>query len=143
MPWEHIGGISSAVLTGIGSVLATVLYYRHKGGKQSATTKDAHLEKFYETLNEAMASQEKRHAEAFNQIHEEQREERAQWAAERTALNAKVDRLQEQAREGDKAMHRKELEVVELRGEVKVLTERLGNAASSTSTAPIGVIQVN
>lgn len=139
MLWEYLPTIITAVLTGSGTMLGTVLYYRHKGLKQEGESENSHLKTFYETMNSALREQEKRHATDINQIREEQREERKQWALERAALNDKIDKMQEQAREDAKAIHRKDIEVVELRAEVKVLTERLKSAPHAGNASEVNV----
>ncbi len=60
-------------------------------------------------------------------VRDEQREERKQWADERTVLNSKIEKLNELIRNQDKALHSKEIEVSELRGQVNLLQSQLDN----------------
>jgi len=85
--WENAGAIIASVLTGTGGIVGTALAYRHKMRKLASASENSHLTTFYDTMNSALREQEKRHAESINQIRQEQREERAQWAAERKPLN--------------------------------------------------------
>ncbi len=58
-------------------------------------------------------------------VRDEQAEERKQWAEERKAFNLKIDKLNELIRNQDKALHAKEVEVTELRGQVNLLQSQL------------------
>ena len=137
--WEHVAPVLAPVITAAGGIAATALAYRYKMRKQESEGENAHLTTFYDTMNSALREQEKRHSDSINQIREEQREERKQWAAERIALNEKIERLQELRAQDAKAIHSKEIEVVELRGEVKVLTERLNSSNTSLHPAEVQV----
>ena len=58
-------------------------------------------------------------------VRDEQAEERKQWAEERKSFNLKIDKLNELIRNQDKALHAKEVEVTELRGQVNLLQSQL------------------
>ncbi len=58
-------------------------------------------------------------------VRDEQAEERKQWAEERKTFNLKIDKLNELIRNQDKALHAKEVEVTELRGQVNLLQSQL------------------
>lgn len=58
-------------------------------------------------------------------VRDEQAQERKQWAEERKAFNLKIDKLNELIRNQDKALHAKEVEVTELRGQVNLLQSQL------------------
>ena len=58
-------------------------------------------------------------------VRDEQAEERKQWAEERKAFNLKIDKLNELIRNQNKALHAKEVEVTELRGQVNLLQSQL------------------
>ncbi len=58
-------------------------------------------------------------------VRDEQREERKQWADERKVLSGKIDTLNVLIRNQDKALHAKEIEVSELRGQVNLLQSQL------------------
>lgn len=58
-------------------------------------------------------------------VRDEQAQERKQWAEERKTFNLKIDKLNELIRNQDKALHAKEVEVTELRGQVNLLQSQL------------------
>lgn len=124
---EHLAPIATAVLTALGAWLATFLTYRHRIRKQRDASQDTHLETFYQTMNSALREQESRHSKAIDELRLEQREERSQWASERRELQDKVDNYLN-------ALHKKELEVVELRAEVRVLNQRLDQVTTKKRT---------
>lgn len=74
-------------------------------------------------------------------VRDEQAQERKQWAEERKAFNVKIDKLNDLIRNQDKALHAKEIEVSELRGQVNLLQSQLdtyrethsGNAAKNVT----------
>lgn len=68
-------------------------------------------------------------------VRDEQREERKQWADERKILNGKIDTLNELIRNQDKALHAKEIEVSELRGQVNLLQSQLDIYRESQTVA--------
>lgn len=68
-------------------------------------------------------------------VRDEQREERKQWADERKVLSGKIDTLNELIRNQDKALHAKEIEVSELRGQVNLLQSQLDTYRESQTVA--------
>lgn len=129
---EHIAAIASAVGSATIGFVAAILTHKHKSKKQQGDAANAHLKTFYETVNGMMSQQEERHQRAFEILSKEQSEERFQmaeerkiWSAERQKLYDKIDKIQETNREYQRALHEKEIEVAQLRVEVRLLTERL------------------
>lgn len=116
---EHLAPLITALGTALGGGVVGVLLQRRLARKDLAAAADAHLKTFYDTLNAQMKAQEERHTGAIKQLQDEQREERKQWADERRAFNLKIDHL-------SSALQSKEIEVVELKGQVNLLTDRLG-----------------
>lgn len=105
-----IGAAGGVVIALVGSVLS------HK--RLSRKFQDSSMSSNYQKLFEELRSD-------VSRLRDEQAEERKQWADERKDFNAKIGKLQEQLRSQDKAVQAKEVEVAELRGEVRALTVQL------------------
>lgn len=138
---EHLASLVTAIGGAIVGILGAALGYRHKFRKLQTDSSKSHLETFYQTVNGMMNSQEERHLRSMKELRDEQREERAQmaeerklWSVDRQKLQDKIDAVQAEARKYQNALHDKELEVAELRVEMRLLNERLD--AVTTTGAP-------
>lgn len=120
MQLEGVSAVIGASTTLLISVVGGVLFHKRQMKKQS---NQSMVGNFQALFNEVRTD--------VSNLREEQREERKQWANERLALYKTVDELREQN-------HTKEIEVVRLRGEVRLLTTQL-DAYRSSQTASAGM----
>ncbi|MBJ8343929.1 hypothetical protein [Antrihabitans sp. YC2-6] len=117
---DYVVPIVSAVSGLLAGVIPTILVQRRLFRKDVSNAADAHLKTFYNTVNDQIKTLDERYTQEIQGLKTEQRDERKQWAEERKHLNAKIDTL-------STALHSKELEGAELKGQVLVLTERLSH----------------
>lgn len=95
---------------GLGAFITKIWNQKRLDGKQNVNN-------FQTLFNEI--------SKDVGRVRDEQAEERKQWAEERKAFNLKIDKLNELIRNQDKALHAKEVEVTELRGQVNLLQSQL------------------
>lgn len=114
MNWQLVPPIISAVGTALVALIGAWFYQRRQNKKQSNNSMVDNYQTLYIEL---------RHD--IGRLREEQAEERKQWAEERKQFNDQIKKMQEEIRSQDKVIHNKQVEVVELRGEVKALTAQL------------------
>lgn len=111
---QNIAIIIGSILGGggLGALITKVWTQKRLDGKQNVNN-------FQTLFNEI--------SKDVGRVRDEQAQERKQWAEERKSFNAKIDKLNELIRNQDKALHAKEVEVSELRGQVNLLQSQLDN----------------
>lgn len=135
---EHLATSLTAAGGVVGIVLSSVFAYKRGSRKEKRKADDGHLQTFYETMNKHMSAQEERHRSAIEAVQLEQREERKQWAEERIKLSARIDKLQDESIANLKLAHDKDIEIAELKIQLRFLNERLD---TTEVTATVEVAQ--
>lgn len=112
MNGQEVAVIVGSILGGggLGAFITKIWNQKRLDGKQNVSN-------FQTLFNEI--------SKDVGRVRDEQAEERKQWAEERKAFNLKIDKLNELIRNQDKALHAKEVEVTELRGQVNLLQSQL------------------
>lgn len=123
--------VGSVAIAGIGSlagVLGTVLASRRKMAALRAAAENDHMETFFKTVNKLLTDQAERHSTEIASIRKEQIEDS-------NRLGARIDMLQDQARQDMKQLHVREIEVARLTGQVNVLQIKLDHASAAGAVA--------
>lgn len=117
-------------LTGVSGLVGTVLAYRRVSKKDNNALMLTNFQSLYDELRADIT-----------RVRDEQREERKQWSEERKDFGAKIELLQRQIRAQDELLHKKDITVTQLRGEVNTLSAQLEiyKTMSSSKKAEITV----
>lgn len=134
MPFDLVttAGLISA-LSGAVIAIATMFFVQRRTNKKNNS--DIISTNYQTLLDEVRAD--------ISRLRTEQADERRQWAEERKMLNAKIDKLQDLIRSQDKALHAKEVEVAELRGQVNLLQAQLNQYTEAHTAKNNKTVTVN
>ena len=122
---EKIAVIIAALggLTGLSGLVGTILAYRRISKKDSNASMVTNFQSLYDELRQDIG-----------RLRDEQREERKQWSEERKLFGEKIEKLQGQLRDQDILLHKKDITVTQLRGEVNTLSAQLEVYKAMSST---------